>query len=113
MIYVDDLRGWTGMYAGKDSAQAERVGKRNGHQWCHMLADDADCAELHAFAASIGLKRKWFQRNHYDLTPSRRVLAVQRGAIEVDRYRLVAIIREQRRRAALAPIAEDSKDAPR
>lgn len=52
----------------------------------HMQADDVD--ELHAFAASIGLRRLWFQtkpgrpeHDHYDLTRSRRRMAIEKGAI--------------------------------
>jgi hypothetical protein len=52
----------------------------------HMQADTAE--ELHAFAASIGLKRGWFQarpgrpdRDHYDVTASKRDAAILAGAI--------------------------------
>ena len=53
---------------------------------CHMAADSDE--ELHTFAASIGLKRYWVQthakyRLHYDLTASRRKLAIKLGAIEL------------------------------
>lgn len=71
-VYVDDLNTWTdkGLFA-KGS--------------CHMTADTLD--ELHAFAVKIGMKRAWFQRHrlapHYDLTPSRRAVAVRLGAIEM------------------------------
>lgn len=35
----------------------------------HLITDDqASYDELHAFAVKIGLKRCWFQRDHYDLT---------------------------------------------
>lgn len=52
----------------------------------HMQADTPE--ELHAFAARLGLKREWFQdrpgrpeRSHYDLTASKRDLALRLGAI--------------------------------
>lgn len=97
MIYVDALMrsGAPGKYRGTGSAQAERVGARNGHHWCHLFADEADCPELHAFAARIGMRRSWFQGNHYDLTPGRRYAAVVAGAKEVDRAEAVAIWRAQ------------------
>lgn len=66
--------------------RARRVGARNGHQWCHMTADTEE--ELDAMALKIGLKLAWKQhagnpgRVHYDLTPSRRALAVKCGAVE-------------------------------
>lgn len=51
--------------------------------WCHMMADSVD--ELHDMAAKIGMKREWFQISrsgipHYDLTFSRRELAMRNGA---------------------------------
>jgi hypothetical protein len=50
--------------------------------WCHM-ASDRDFDELHAFAARLGLRRGWFQRDHYDLPPHGRAAAVALGAVEV------------------------------
>jgi ribonuclease HI len=54
----------------------------------HMQADTVE--ELHAMASKIGLKRAWFQtkpnrpeRDHYDLTRSKRKLAVQKGVIQI------------------------------
>ncbi len=51
----------------------------------HLQADSLE--ELHTFAASIGLRREWFQskpgrpdHDHYDLTASKRVLAIEHGA---------------------------------
>ncbi len=52
---------------------------------CHMFADTLD--ELHAMADKIGLKRSWFQDKrtpHYDLSKSKRALAVKHGAIEIN-----------------------------
>jgi hypothetical protein len=54
--------------------------------WCHMVSDRS-VEELHAFASEIGLRRRWFQdgpRPHYDLRPSKRRLAVDKGAKEVN-----------------------------
>lgn len=48
---------------------------------CHMIA--TDIAELHAMADKIGMSRKWFQGNHYDIALSKRRLAVEAGAIEI------------------------------
>ena len=50
------------------------------------MVSDRSVDELHAFASEIGLRREWFQdgpRPHYDLRPSKRRLAVSRGAEEV------------------------------
>jgi hypothetical protein len=51
-------------------------------RWCHMTTD-ADFGELHAFAAALGLRPAWFQRDHYDLPPHGRAAAVAAGAEEV------------------------------
>jgi hypothetical protein len=53
---------------------------------CHMIADTDD--ELHAMADRIGVARKWFQGDHYDLALSRRALAVAAGAQEITRVEL-------------------------
>lgn len=102
VIYVDELVKWGKIvgYHGKDAAQAARVGARNGDMWCHLFATDADSEELHAFARKIGLRRSWFQGDHYDLTPGRRRDAVAAGAIQVPPELAVAIWRAQRARRA-------------
>jgi hypothetical protein len=98
-IYVDQLmQHGSGSYHGHGAFQAARVGAKNGHWWCHLIADEADCPELHAFAARIGMKRSWFQGDHYDLGPGRRAAAVAIGAIEVDRKTFVEIRRRQKER---------------
>ena len=96
-VYVDQL--FTQKAQG---SAAFLVGKRNDHQWCHMVADTDE--ELHAMALRIGMKRAWFQgegtaQAHYDLTPGRRAAAVAAGAVAIDKRQLVEIIRA--RRAAL------------
>lgn len=59
-------------------------------KWCHLFSDLNDTTELHAFAASIGLRRSWFQTkagqewgDHYDVTLGKRAAAVRRGAEEI------------------------------
>lgn len=58
---------------------------------CHLYADTLP--ELHEMATRIGLRLSWFQNDpslpHYDLTPSRRALAVRAGAIEQTRREAV------------------------
>lgn len=56
----------------------------------HLQADTP--AELHAFAARMGLRREWFQskpgrpeNDHYDLTEAGRDRALRLGAIAEDR----------------------------
>jgi hypothetical protein len=91
-VYVDSL-----FTMEAREAQAWHVGARNGHRWCHMLADTE--VELVRFAIRIGLRPAWLQRKpvlHFDLTPPRRERAVKLGAREVTRRELVGIMRSQR-----------------
>ncbi len=65
---------------------------------CHMMADSTE--ELLAMADAIGVKRKWIQypgtwKEHFDICRSKRALAVQRGAIEMDAVRLVERLRDR------------------
>ncbi len=65
----------------------------------HMLADTL--AELHAMADRIGLDREWFQDQstpHYDLSQGKRAQALAAGAIEIERERVVELIRRWRAR---------------
>jgi hypothetical protein len=57
--------------------------------WCHM-ACDGDFEELHAFAARLGIPRRAFQGDHYDLPPHYRARAVELGAEEVSTRDLTA-----------------------
>jgi hypothetical protein len=51
--------------------------------WCHLVSDTS-LDELHAFADWIGVPRRAFQGDHYDLPEEGRAIAVAEGAIEVD-----------------------------
>ena len=50
--------------------------------WCHMVSD-AGFDELHDFAARLGIPRRRFQGDHYDLPPQLRERAVALGAEQV------------------------------
>lgn len=68
---------------------------------CHMFSDELDHAELLAFASRLGLKAAWLQKPgpnaHFDLTESKRKLAVKHGAVEVeDPFFWVRIVKEKR-----------------
>lgn len=71
--------------------------KWRGSVVTHLFADTVD--ELHVFAGKIGLNRSWFQVGslpHYDLTPSKRALAICEGVVILDRKQAVAKWREIR-----------------
>jgi hypothetical protein len=56
--------------------------------WCHMVSD-SEFEELHAFAARLGIPRRGFQGDHYDLPAHVRERAVELGAVEVGTSGLV------------------------
>jgi len=60
--------------------------KRRGHgrkAWSHMTSD-TDEEELHRFATGkLGLRREWFQGDHYDLTENKQKQALRLGAKSV------------------------------
>lgn len=69
------------------SVYIDKLFKYKNSKWCHMWADSE--TELHEFAQLIGLRREWAQFHqgavnlpHYDLTPTKRTLALEMGAIE-------------------------------
>jgi hypothetical protein len=67
------------------------------HSAAHLVADDVE--ELHEFAESIGLMRKWFQDKtipHYDVTCNMRAKAVRYGAIPITKKQLVERIQKHR-----------------
>jgi len=86
MIYVDPLR---------STIPTKRWPYRRS---CHLYADTLD--ELHACARACGLRRCWFQNRrhfpHYDLTPGKRLLAVNAGALETDARHAVEFVRARR-----------------
>lgn len=84
MIVVDKLRTYGPQwYHGKDAAQAARVGARSGHRWSHLMTD-GPVEELHALAKRIGLKRAWWQGDHYDVNPTKRAMAIKAGAVAIE-----------------------------
>lgn len=59
-----------------------------GRRWAHLVSDTS-YDELHAFAARLGLRREWFQGDHYDVPEHVRAEAVQLGAVETEAADLV------------------------
>ena len=54
--------------------------------WCHLVSDDS-FEELHAFAAALGIPRRFFQGDHYDLPEHLRARALELGAVPVEHAR--------------------------
>lgn len=102
-VYVDAMfeGGGTGRLAGR---------------WCHMWADSLD--ESHAMAKAIGMRRSWFQNKprfpHYDLRESKRLEAVNLGAVEIIGHRaFVANVNELRANGAFVHLAAQKPIEPK
>lgn len=63
----------------------------------HLVSDTSE-EELHDFADSIGLKRRWYQKGHYDVFPKRKALALKYGAVLVTTRECVIARRQMRKR---------------
>lgn len=77
MIYVDPLQ--------RCKPVDESGGRWRWSHYCHLSADTIP--ELHQFAERLGLKPAYFQNlpglPHYDLTKTKRRLAIKLGAVEI------------------------------
>ena len=78
----------------------------HGRLWSH-LASDTSYAELHAFAARLGLPPRSFDGDHYDLVEDRYAAALAAGAVPVTSRAIVVALRggglRRRKRSRLAP----------
>jgi hypothetical protein len=61
----------------------------HGRLWSH-LASDTSYAELHEFAARLGIPRRAFDHDHYDVHAERYAGAVAAGAQPVSSREIVA-----------------------
>jgi hypothetical protein len=64
-----------------------------GRRWAHLVSDES-YDELHTFAARLGIPRRAFHRDHYDVPTSLRDAAIELGATPVDSRVLVRRLRE-------------------
>lgn len=65
--------------------------ERWGRQWSHLASDDS-FDELHGFAWSVGLPRRGFDGDHYDVPSERYAVMVRAGAVEISSRDLVAVL---------------------
>jgi hypothetical protein len=63
-----------------------------GRRWAHLVSDRS-YEELHEFAARLGIPRRAFQGDHYDIPADLRVEALALGAEAVDGRQLVVRLR--------------------
>ncbi len=60
-----------------------------GESWAHLVSDSS-YDELHAFATGLGIPRRGFQGDHYDVPDRLRTVAIAQGATPVGSRELVA-----------------------
>lgn len=89
-VYVDDAFIPAKVHSGRLTHDS---------RWCHLTADSTE--ELVAFATGIGLQAKYIQypgtwKEHFDVTESKRRLAVAKGAVEVNYHDHVRKMGERR-----------------
>ena len=80
-----------------------------GRRWCHRVSDDS-LDELHEFADAVGIPRRGFQGDHYDVPEEYRDQLVAAGATLVESRELLRRLKaaglrlspHQRRAAAVA-----------
>ena len=75
-VYVDDMSNYP-------------MGKFRRMKMSHMIADTEE--ELHAMASLIGVARRWYQGDHYDICLSMKKKALECGAILVSMRQLAAM----------------------
>ena len=75
-----------------------------GRRWAHLVSDES-YEELHRMAALLGIERRWFQGDHYDVPAELRERAIDLGAVAVPSRDLVRRLIDaglRQRRAARA-----------
>ncbi len=71
MILIDEARWW-----------------HDGRRWCHLVSDES-YDELHEFVARLGVPRRAFQGDHYDVPEEWRDEVIAAGAVVVESRELV------------------------
>lgn len=94
-VYVDDM-------------YKDPVGQFGRMKMSHMFADTE--AELHAMAASIGVARRWYQGDHYDIALSKRAAALASGACAVSYREQTGPMMMVRRMTGVFPKPENCKE---
>jgi len=61
----------------------------------HMIADTE--VELHTMADKIGVVRRWYQGDHYDISQTKRRLAILAGAVPITWHQcgLMSVVRRR------------------
>jgi len=59
--------------------------------WSHLISDTS-FEELHVFADELGVPRRAFERDHYDIPSHRYADVVAAGAVEVSSREVVRLL---------------------
>ena len=59
-----------------------------GRKWCHLVSDES-LDELHDFAEAVGIPRRGFQGDHYDVPEEYRADLIAAGAQVVESRELL------------------------
>ncbi|WKX10285.1 DUF4031 domain-containing protein [Streptomyces sp. NL15-2K] len=63
----------------------------HGRMWSHLVSD-VSFEELHTFAGELGVPRRAFERDHYDIPSHRYADVVAAGAVEVSSREVVRLL---------------------
>jgi hypothetical protein len=63
----------------------------HGRMWSHLVSD-VSYDELHTFAEGLGVPRRAFERDHYDIPSHRYADVVAAGAVEVSSREVVRLL---------------------
>lgn len=80
-----------------------------GRMWAHLVSDES-YDELHEFAARVGVPRRSFQGDHYDVPDEYRQRAIELGATPVTARELLSRLKAAGLR--LPPSARRSGQPP-
>jgi len=78
-----------------------------GRVWAHLVSD-AGLDELHAFAERLGVPRRAFQGDHYDLPEEHRLRALEAGARAVTSREIVLALRATGLRTRVRGVVADA-----
>ncbi len=94
-ILIDEARWW-----------------HRGEKWCHLVSD-LSYDELHDFADLVGIPRRGFQGDHYDIPESYRPRMIKAGAVSVESRELLRRLRSAGLRLSPAQRRERKADLSR
>ncbi|MBK3630903.1 DUF4031 domain-containing protein [Streptomyces asoensis] len=63
----------------------------HGRMWSHLVSD-VSYDELHRFAEGLGIPRRAFERDHYDIPSHRYAEVVAAGAVRVSSREVVRLL---------------------